>query len=104
MKDEDSLSTMRRRVLASIGAGLLVTLGFQSAVHAASGEASLLETVATFDDDFRLVGIGVSRKGRVFATAPSSVKRSRYSMVEVDTQDGRANAISGRKLERVQAR
>ncbi|SAK59055.1 Major royal jelly protein [Caballeronia glebae] len=88
MKDEDSLSTMRRRVLASIGAGLLATLGFESAVHAASGEASLLETVATFDDDFRLVGIGVSREGRVFATAPSSVKRSRYSMVEVDTKTG----------------
>ena len=67
---------------------MLATLGFQSAVHAASGEASPLETVATFDDDFRLVGIGVSREGRVFATAPSSVKRSRYSMVEVDTKTG----------------
>jgi sugar lactone lactonase YvrE len=43
-----------------------------------------LETVKAFGDDFRLVGIGVSAKGRVFATAPSSDVRSRFSMVEVD--------------------
>ena len=43
-----------------------------------------LETVKQFGDDFRLVGIGVSAKGRVFATAPSSEVRSRFSMVEVD--------------------
>jgi sugar lactone lactonase YvrE len=47
-----------------------------------------LETVKTFGDDFRLVGIGVSAKGRVFATAPSSQVRSRYSMVEVDPNTG----------------
>jgi sugar lactone lactonase YvrE len=47
-----------------------------------------LETVKTFDDDFRLVGIGVSHEGRVFATAPSSNGRSRYSMVEVDPKTG----------------
>jgi sugar lactone lactonase YvrE len=47
-----------------------------------------LETVKSFEDDFRLVGIGVSAKGRVFATAPSSNVRSRYSMVEVDPRTG----------------
>jgi sugar lactone lactonase YvrE len=47
-----------------------------------------LETVKTFGDDFRLVGIGVSAKGRVFATAPSSNVRSRFSMVEVDPKTG----------------
>src|ERR1700754_4690956 len=47
-----------------------------------------LETVKTFGDDFRLVGIGVSHEGRVFATAPSSQVRSRYSMVEVDPKTG----------------
>jgi sugar lactone lactonase YvrE len=47
-----------------------------------------LETVKTFGDDFRLVGIGVSAKGRVFATAPSSDVRSRFSMVEVDPKTG----------------
>ncbi|MDR5782293.1 L-dopachrome tautomerase-related protein [Caballeronia sp. LZ065] len=85
MKDRDAHRTMRRRVLASLGAGALAALGFEQAAHAA---APNLETVATFDDDFRLVGIGVSKQGRVFATAPSSVKRSRYSMVEVDTHTG----------------
>ena len=47
-----------------------------------------LETVKTFGDDFRLVGIGVSSKGRIFATAPASNVRSRYSMVEVDPATG----------------
>jgi sugar lactone lactonase YvrE len=47
-----------------------------------------LETVKAFGDDFRLVGIGVSAEGRVFATAPSSDVRSRYSMVEVDAKTG----------------
>jgi sugar lactone lactonase YvrE len=47
-----------------------------------------LETVKAFGDDFRLVGIGVSVKGRVFATAPSSDVRSRFSMVEVDPETG----------------
>jgi sugar lactone lactonase YvrE len=43
-----------------------------------------LTPVCKFGDDFRLVGIGVSHRGRLFATAPSSRGRSRYSMVEVD--------------------
>jgi sugar lactone lactonase YvrE len=49
-----------------------------------------LETVKAFGDDFRLVGIGVSAEGRVFATAPSSIVRSRFSMVEVDSKTGAA--------------
>jgi sugar lactone lactonase YvrE len=47
-----------------------------------------LQTVKTFGDDFRLVGIGVSAEGRVFATAPASQVRSRFSMVEVDPKTG----------------
>jgi sugar lactone lactonase YvrE len=47
-----------------------------------------LETVKAFEDDFRLVGIGVSAKGRVFATAPSSNVRSHFSMVEVNPKSG----------------
>jgi sugar lactone lactonase YvrE len=47
-----------------------------------------LETVKAFGDDFRLVGIGVSARGRVFATAPSSNVRSKFSMVEVDPKTG----------------
>jgi sugar lactone lactonase YvrE len=47
-----------------------------------------LETVKAFGDDFRLVGIGASAEGRVFATAPSSLARSRFSMIEVDPKTG----------------
>jgi sugar lactone lactonase YvrE len=47
-----------------------------------------LETVKAFTDDFRVVGIGVSARGRVFATAPSSLVRSRFSMVEVNPKTG----------------
>jgi hypothetical protein len=87
MQADDRHPPMRRRVLASIGAaGLLGALGIERAARAAT--APMLETVATFGDDFRLVGIGVSKQGRVFATAPASAKRSRYSMVEVDTKTG----------------
>jgi sugar lactone lactonase YvrE len=103
MRTNDLDHPMRRRVLASIGAGLLGAvaspqLRAASMAHAPGNAANApsagaadqpeLETVATFGDDFRLVGIGVSRRGRVFATAPSSVKRSRYSLVEVDTKTG----------------
>ncbi|WP_426440752.1 L-dopachrome tautomerase-related protein [Bradyrhizobium genosp. P] len=47
-----------------------------------------LETVKAFQDDFRLVGIGVSAEGRVFATAPAGQVRSAYSMVEVNPRTG----------------
>jgi sugar lactone lactonase YvrE len=96
MTTESRQPNARRRVLASLGAGLLggaLGAGACANAWAASGasparHAPRLETVATFGDDFRLVGIGVSRQGRVFATAPASVKRSRYSMVEVDASSG----------------
>lgn len=83
---------MRRRVIASLGATLFGAVVRPSALLAATPNANhaapKLETVATFGDDFRLVGIGVTRAGRVFATAPSSAKRSRYSLVEVDPRTG----------------
>ena len=47
-----------------------------------------LTVVHQFGDDFRLVGIGVSKTGRVFATAPSARARNGLSMVEVDTKTG----------------
>ncbi|MBR0936199.1 L-dopachrome tautomerase-related protein [Bradyrhizobium jicamae] len=46
------------------------------------------ETVKAFQDDFRLVGIGVSARGRVFATAPAGRVRSSDSMVEVNPRTG----------------
>ena len=47
-----------------------------------------LVVVHEFGDDFRLVGIGVSKTGRVFATAPTARARNGLSMVEVDAQTG----------------
>jgi sugar lactone lactonase YvrE len=44
-----------------------------------------LTVVHQFGEDFRLVGIGVSKTGRVFATAPTARARGGLSMVEVDT-------------------
>jgi sugar lactone lactonase YvrE len=86
MRSDDLQQPRRRRVLAALGAGALGVVSLDVSSYA--GTAPKLETVATFGDDFRLVGIGVSRQGRVFATAPSSAKRSRYSLVEVDTATG----------------
>jgi sugar lactone lactonase YvrE len=83
-----------RNMLARLSIGVVLAAGFLVAVQN-SGEAQdsgkvgpPLETVKTFGDDFQLVGIGVSANGRVFATAPSSRVRSRFSMVEVDPKTG----------------
>ncbi len=47
-----------------------------------------LTVVHQFGDDFHLVGIGVSKTGRVFATQPTARARNGLSMVEVDTKTG----------------
>jgi hypothetical protein len=83
-----------RTVLARVSVGVLLIAGMLAAAQNAGEAQDLgkigppLETVKQFGDDFRLVGIGVSAKGRVFATAPSSQIRSRFSMVEVDPKTG----------------
>jgi sugar lactone lactonase YvrE len=78
----------RASVSVVLAAGILAAAP-ESGVAQPSGKVGpSLETVKTFGDDFRLVGIGVSAKGRVFATAPSSDVRSRFSMVEVDPKTG----------------
>lgn len=74
----------------------VILLGFVLSPIAAHGASSAdkpkvgpsLETVKAFQDDFRLVGIGVSERGRVFATAPAGRVRSKYSMVEVNPKTG----------------
>jgi sugar lactone lactonase YvrE len=75
--------------------GIFLAVGVLAASPAAAENAGHagkvgppLETVKAFGDDFRLVGIGVSAEGRVFATAPSSIVRSHFSMVEVDPKTG----------------
>jgi sugar lactone lactonase YvrE len=90
------MATRNKVVRAS--AGFFLAAGLLAAAPLAAQKSSEvqnpgrvgppLETVKTFGDDFRLVGIGVSAEGRVFATAPSSMVRSRYSMVEVDPKTG----------------
>jgi sugar lactone lactonase YvrE len=84
----------KRTMLARASARIFLAVGILAAAQD-SGEAQdsgkvrpPLETVKSFSDDFRLVGIGVSAKGRVFATAPSSNVRSRFSMIEVDPKTG----------------
>jgi sugar lactone lactonase YvrE len=47
-----------------------------------------LTVVHQFGDDFHLVGIGVSKTGRVFGTAPTARARNGLSVVEVDTKTG----------------
>jgi sugar lactone lactonase YvrE len=82
--------TMLARASVSIFlAAAILAVAQESSEAKASGKIGpSLETVKTFGDDFRLVGIGVSAKGRVFATAPSSNVRSRFSMVELDPKTG----------------
>jgi len=81
-----------KTTMASAFVSIVLAAGALAAAPAAaqnSGKAGPpLETVKAFGDDFRLVGLGVSAEGRVFATAPSSNVRSRFSMVEVDPKTG----------------
>jgi hypothetical protein len=73
---------------------ILLSVALSSlAAYGASPEGAIkvgpaLETVKAFEDNFRLVGIGVSAEGRVFATAPASQVRSANSMVEVNPKTG----------------
>jgi sugar lactone lactonase YvrE len=83
-----------RTILARASVGIFLAAGIVAAAQDCaeardSGKVGPpLETVKAFGDDFRLVGIGVSAKGRVFATAPSSNVRSSFSMVEVNPKTG----------------
>src|ERR1700722_20109985 len=97
--DQTGGSMSTRTMLSRMSVGALLAAGFlaatqnygtaqDSAVVGPPVAGPLLETVKTFGDDFRLVGIGVSARGRVFATAPASNVRSRFSMVEVDPKTG----------------
>jgi sugar lactone lactonase YvrE len=78
----------RASVSIFLAAGMLAAAQDSSAAQEPGKVGPPLETVKAFGDDFRLVGIGVSAKGRVFATAPSSTIRSCFSMVEVDPKTG----------------
>jgi hypothetical protein len=82
-------TTLARASVSIFLAAAILAAALDSAEAQSSGKVGPpLETVKAFGDDFRLVGIGVSAKGRVFATAPSSDVRSRFSMVEVDPKTG----------------
>ncbi|WP_197086953.1 L-dopachrome tautomerase-related protein [Bradyrhizobium sp. LTSPM299] len=84
------MRTMLARASISVflAAGMLAAAQDSCEAQGSGRVGPPLEAVKTFGDDFRLVGIGVSAKGRVFATAPSSDVRSHFSMVEVDPKTG----------------
>ena len=78
--------TLQKVILLSVALSSMAVYGASAEGAAKVGPA--LETVKAFEDNFRLVGIGVSAEGRVFATAPASRARSAYSMVEVNPKTG----------------
>jgi sugar lactone lactonase YvrE len=79
-------ATLQKFILLGIALSPMAVRGASPEVASKVGPA--LETVKAFEDDFRLVGIGVSAEGRVFATAPAGQVRSTYSMVEVNPKTG----------------
>ncbi len=89
-------SIARMAKLGLVGLGL-VTINRPGPTLAATTSSSrpggavgpALTVVHQFDDDFHLVGIGVSKTGRVFATDPTALARSSVSMVEVHTDSGK---------------
>jgi hypothetical protein len=82
----------RASVSIFLAAGVLAAAQNCGEAQEAGKVGPPLETVKAFGDDFRLFGIGVTAKGSVFATAPSSDVRSRFSMIEVD-QPARSRLI-----------
>ncbi len=76
-----------RTALAGLMAMMAGAAGPAQPATGAVGPA--LTVVHQFGEDFRLVGIGVSKTGRVFATQPSARARSGLSMVEVDPATGK---------------
>jgi sugar lactone lactonase YvrE len=78
--------TLQKITILSLALSSLAAHGAGTDGAAKIGPA--LETIKAFEDNFRLVGIGVSAEGRVFATAPASQVRSAYSMVEVNPKTG----------------
>jgi sugar lactone lactonase YvrE len=78
----------RRHIRSSL-TGLILLLPAAPVLAATPGAIGpALTIVHQFGDDFPLVGIGVSKAGRVFATAPTSRAHAGLSMVEVDTKTG----------------
>jgi sugar lactone lactonase YvrE len=71
-----------------LGVALSSMAAYGASPEGATKVGPALETVKAFEDNFRLVGVGVSAEGRVFATAPASQARSAYSMVEVNPKTG----------------
>lgn len=92
---------INQRLLSALCAGLLgcttATAMAAGAVSSESGAAtrtsngadSTLQPVARFGSDFKMVGVGVSQDGRVFASAPTAqADDSPYSLVEVEPDTG----------------
>lgn len=76
--------------VASASAGAPPAAPAERAPQKDNGIDSVLQPVARFGNDFKLVGIGVSHDGRIFASAPASAHdRGTASLVEVDPQTGR---------------
>ena len=73
-------------VMLALGQAGMAAVPSTAASTGAVGPA--LTVVHQFGDDFRLVGIGVSKTGRVFATAPTARAHNGLSMVEVDSKTG----------------
>ena len=95
------MSSVSARVRALLAGTALIVLGWPvlgaaaptSAADPKHGQAEgavgpALTVVHQFGDDFHLVGIGVSKSGRVFATSPTARTRNELGMVEVDTKTG----------------
>src|SRR5579871_5490256 len=71
--------------IALLGVAAVLTISTIEAAQPQGDQGPSLETVKTFDN-FKLVGIGVSHEGRIFASAPAA--QSGLKLVEVDARTG----------------
>jgi sugar lactone lactonase YvrE len=76
---------MKSGHLTLLGVAAVLTISTIKAAQPQVDQGPSLETVKTFDN-FKLVGIGVSHEGRIFASAPAA--QSGNKLVEVDARTG----------------
>ena len=84
-KRETPVKVMKIARSTLVCAAVVVTISTIAAAQPQGDYGPPLETVKTFDK-FKLVGVGVSHEGRIFASAPGAQSGDR--LVEVNAQTG----------------
>ncbi|WP_438382711.1 L-dopachrome tautomerase-related protein [Asaia sp. BMEF1] len=83
---------MKKLLAALLASASLAAPAFAAAppqpASVTTGTQPTLEVVKRFPADFNMIGVGVSRSGIVYASAPATMKRYSASVVRIDPKTG----------------